>query len=95
LKATLEKRDGQIKKLGNADKENRNSRHFGNPVRTHFLSFLSSCIDLEDSEPESDRRVEQLDFDHRRGFVGFCEEGIDLVSLGDIDLDLTSILLCR
>jgi hypothetical protein len=50
LKATLEKRDGQIKKLVNADKENRNSRHLGSPVRTIFLYF--SCIDLEDYESD-------------------------------------------
>jgi hypothetical protein len=46
----VEKREGQIKKLVNAEKENMNSRHWGSPVRTLFFHF--SCIHLEDSESD-------------------------------------------
>jgi len=40
LKATIEKRDGQIKGLVDADKENRHSRHFGNEVCVRSFSLF-------------------------------------------------------
>ena len=42
LKATIEKRDGQIQGLVDSDKENRHSRHFGNEVCAHSFSLFSN-----------------------------------------------------
>lgn len=60
MKATIEKRDGQIKELVNADKENRHSRHFGNEVSRYCrsLRFLVIWVDFG-------RIVWMLDFDLR------------------------------